>query len=166
MNLITLWHWFSPRPACCRCHDPSLMQQERDGQASGSLWAALTGRWGCCELHLRSTPQCRLVSNCFQDPAEFCLAWDYPRCLWRHKVRWLGHAARKPNDVMVKQLISAHFIPGHPRPKRRPHLMWMDTAVHDIGTLGRTLQIDFPRDWANLALYRDVWRGVIFRRGR
>ena len=26
-------------------------------------------------------------------------------------------------------------------------------------TLGRTLQIDLPRDWANLALYRDVWRG-------
>ena len=23
----------------------------------------------------------------------------------RHRVRWLGHAARKPNDVMVKQLL-------------------------------------------------------------
>ena len=30
-------------------------------------------------------------------------------------------------------------------------------------TLGRMLQIDLPRDWANLALYRDVWRGVVSR---
>ena len=35
----------------------------------------------------------------------------------------------------------------------------MDTAMHDMGSLGRMLQIDLPRDWANLALYRDVWRG-------
>ena len=40
----------------------------------------------------------------------------------RHRVRWLGHAARKPNDVMVKQLLFAHSIPGHPRPMGRPHL--------------------------------------------
>ena len=41
----------------------------------------------------------------------------------------------------------------------RPHLTWMDTAMHDIGSLGHTLQIDLPRDWANLALYRDVGGG-------
>ena len=33
----------------------------------------------------------------------------------RHRVRWLGHAARKPNDDMVKQLFFAHSIPGQPR---------------------------------------------------
>ena len=38
----------------------------------------------------------------------------------------------------------------------RPHFTWMDTTM---GSLGHTLQIDLPRDWANLALYRDVWRG-------
>ena len=81
----------------------------------------------------------------------------------RHRVRWLGHAARKPNDVMVKQLFFAHSIPGHPRPIGRPHLTWMDTAMHDMGSLGRTLQIDLPRDWASLALHRDVWRGVVSR---
>ena len=81
----------------------------------------------------------------------------------RHRVRWLGHAARKPNDVMVKQLLFAHSIPGHPRPLGRPHLTWMDTAMHDMGSLGRTLQIDLPRDWASLALHRDVWRGVVSR---
>ena len=43
------------------------------------------------------------------------------------------------------------------------HVTWMDTASakHDMGCLGHTVQIDLPRDWANLALYRDVWRGVV-----
>ena len=59
----------------------------------------------------------------------------------RHRVGWLGHAARKPNDVMVKQLLFAHFVPGHPRPMGRPHLTWMVIAMHDMGSLGRTLQI-------------------------
>ena len=42
-------------------------------------------------------------------------------------------------------------------------LTWMDTAMHDMGSLGSMLQIDLPRDWANLALYRDVWRGGVSR---
>ena len=50
---------------------------------------------------------------------------------------------------MVKQLFFAHSIPGHPRPMGRPHLTWMDTAMHDMGSLGHMLQIDLPRDWAN-----------------
>ena len=81
----------------------------------------------------------------------------------RHRVRWLGHAARKPNDVMVKQMLFAHSNPGHPRPMGRPRLSWMDTAMHDMGSLGRMLHIDLPRDWANLAQYRDVWRGGVSR---
>ena len=64
---------------------------------------------------------------------------------------------------MVKQLLFAHSIPGHPRPMGRLHLTWMDTAMHDIGSLGHMLQIDLPRDWVNLALYRNVWRGVVSR---
>ena len=39
-----------------------------------------------------------------------------------------------------------------------PHLT---TAMHDMGSLGHTLQIDLPRDWANLLLCRDLWRGVV-----
>ena len=36
--------------------------------------------------------------------------------------------------------------------------MDMDTAMHDMGSLGHTLEMDLPRDWASpaLALYRDV----------
>ena len=48
----------------------------------------------------------------------------------------------------------------------RPHLTWMDTAMHQcimhgMGCLGLTLQVNLPRDWANLVLYRNVWRGVV-----
>ena len=57
---------------------------------------------------------------------------------------------------MVKQLIFAHSIPGHPRPIGRPHLTWMDTAMHDMGSLRHTLQIDLLRDWAYLALDLNV----------
>ena len=46
----------------------------------------------------------------------------------RQRVRWLGHAARMPNDAMAKQLLFAHSLLGHPRPTGRPHLTWMDTA--------------------------------------
>ena len=52
-----------------------------------------------------------------------------------HRVRWLGQLARKPNDFMVKQRLFAHIIPGHSRPMGQPHLMWMDTAMHDMGSL-------------------------------
>ena len=31
--------------------------------------------------------------------------------------------------------------------------------MHDMGSLGHTLQKDLQQNWANLALYRDKWRG-------
>ena len=43
---------------------------------------------------------------------------------------------------MVKQLHFAHSIPGHARPMGNPNLTWMDTAMHDTGGLGHTLQAD------------------------
>ena len=64
-------------------------------------------------------------------------------------VRWLGHVARKPIDVTVKQLQCAHSNPGHRGPMGRPHLTWIDAAMHDMGSQGHTLQIDLPRDWPN-----------------
>ena len=70
------------------------------------------------------------------------------------------HTRRPRVRVMVKQLLFAHSIPGHSRPMGHPHLMWMDTAMHDMGSLGHTL---LPRDWANLARYRDVWKGGVSR---
>ena len=58
---------------------------------------------------------------------------------------------------------SCYLFPGHSTPVGRPHLAWMDTAMHDVGSLGHTLQIDLPRDWENVALGRDMWRGVLWR---
>ena len=57
--------------------------------------------------------------------------------------------ARKIIDVIVMQLLFAHSIPGHsrPMPMGRPHLTltWMDTAMHDMGSLDhKRLQIDLP----------------------
>ena len=72
----------------------------------------------------------------------------------------------KPAGGSICQIVSAchpgylqnniKFLKHHP-------WMWMDTAMHDMGSLGRMLQIDLPRDWASLALHRDVWRGVVSR---
>ena len=44
------------------------------------------------------------------------------------------------NNVVFEQLLFAHSIPGHSRP-RRPHLTRIDTAMHDMGSLGHMLQI-------------------------
>ena len=52
--------------------------------------------------------------------------------------------------LMRSSYIFAHSTPG------RLHLTWMGIAMHDMGSLGHTLQVDHPRDWANLALYLDV----------
>ena len=44
-------------------------------------------------------------------------------------------------------------------------LVWVKSWLMNPLSLSEahTLQIDLPRDWANLALYRDVWRGVVSR---
>ena len=81
---------------------------------------------------------------CKSDKPSIIIIINMADHMRRQRVRWLGHAARKPNDVMVKQLFFAHSIPGHPRPIGRPHLTWMDTAMHDMGSPGHTLQIDIP----------------------
>ena len=54
--------------------------------------------------------------------------------LSRHRVRWLGHAARKP---VVNQLLHADYILGLPRPVGRPHYTWMDGAMQDLNALSR-----------------------------
>ena len=67
--------------------------------------------------------------------------------LSRHRVRWLGQTARKPETTMVNRLLYADSIPG------RPHCTWMDWAMQDQGP-GYLL-----RDWPKLAQNRDLWRG-------
>ena len=80
--------------------------------------------------------------------------------LSRHRVRWLGHAARKPETTIVNQLLHADYIPGCPRPV---HYTWMDGAMQDLNALGPRLQLLLHRDWPKLALDRELWRGVASR---
>ena len=70
--------------------------------------------------------------------------------LSRHRVRWLGHAARKPETTIVNQLLHADYIPGRPRPVGRPHYTWMDGAMQDLNTLGpgyRWTSSETGRSW-------------------
>ena len=81
-------------------------------------------------------------------------------------------AAKKPRDHYDT---TAELRACHVSPIFTVHLrLWLSACVqlllqlatgslHDVGSLGRMLQIDLPRDWANLALHRDVWRGVVSR---
>ena len=59
--------------------------------------------------------------------------------LSRHRVKWLGHAARKPETTIVNQLLHADSIPGRPRPVGRPHYTWKDGAMQDLNALGPRL---------------------------
>ena len=85
--------------------------------------------------------------------------------LSRHRVRWLGHAARKPETFIVNQLLHADSIPGRPRPVGRPHYTctWKDGAMQDLNALGPRLQLDRLRDWPKLALDRELRRRVASR---
>ena len=40
-----------------------------------------------------------------------------------------------------------------------PHVDGHRHAWRVMGSRGHTLQVDLQRDWVNLALLRDVWRG-------
>ena len=81
--------------------------------------------------------------------------------LSRHRVRWLGHAAHKPETTIVNQLLHADSILGRPRPVGRPHYTWKDGAMQDLNALGPRLQLDLLRDRPRLD--RELWRGVTSR---
>ena len=61
---------------------------------------------------------------------------EYDEPYDRDRLRWMGHAARKPMTTMVKQLLFADSIPGRSKP-------W---AMQDLNTLGPRLQLDLLRD--------------------
>ena len=60
-----------------------------------------------------------------------CVTGQVPitKVLSHYRVRWLGHAARKPKTTMVKQhLLFADSTPGRPRP--RPPSLHVDGWGH------------------------------------
>ena len=74
---------------------------------------------------------------------EYRLPSDNTHCLIDNNSVHPHHLNRSPldrwgsKDVTVKQLLFAHSIPDHPRPMGHPHLTWVDTAMHDMGSLAR-----------------------------
>ena len=48
------------------------------------------------------------------------------------RLRWLGHAARHSDNIMVKQLLFATRIPEHVQPVGRPCGTWMYYAMRDV----------------------------------
>ena len=48
------------------------------------------------------------------------------------RLRWLGHAARRSDNNIVKQLLFATRIPGHVQPVGRPCGTWMHYAMRDV----------------------------------
>ena len=78
------------------------------------------------------------------------------------RLRWLGHAARRSDNNMVKQLLFAMRIPGHVQPFGRPCGIWMHYAMRDVKDMGqqmgyRSLEWNWPKE----AMNRPIWAGIV-----
>ena len=67
------------------------------------------------------------------------------------RLRWLGHAARRSDNNMVKKLIFATRVPGHVQPVGRPCGTWMHYATRDVKDMGqqkgyRSLEWNWPKE--------------------
>lgn len=78
------------------------------------------------------------------------------------RLRWLGHAARRSDNNMVKQLLFATRIPGHVQPVGRPCGTWMHYAMRDVKDMGqqmgyRSLEWNWPKE----AMNRPIWASIV-----
>ena len=55
------------------------------------------------------------------------------------RLRWLGHAAHRLDNNMVKQLLFATRIPGHMQPVGRPCGTWMHLAMRAVKDMGQRM---------------------------
>ena len=55
------------------------------------------------------------------------------------RLRWLGHAARRSDNNMVKQLIFTTRIPGHVQAVGRPCGTWMHSAMRGVKNMGQQM---------------------------
>ena len=55
------------------------------------------------------------------------------------RLRWLGHAARRSDNNVVKQLLFATRIPGYLQPVGRPCGTWMHYATRDEKDMGQQM---------------------------
>ena len=71
------------------------------------------------------------------------------------RLRWLGHAALRPDNNMVKQLIFATRVPRHVQPIGRPCGTWMHYVMRDVKDMGqqmgyRSLEWKLPKEAMNI----------------
>ena len=67
------------------------------------------------------------------------------------RLRWLGHAARRSDNNIVKQLPFATRKPGHVQPVGPSCGTWMHYAMRDVKDMGqkmgyRSLEWNWPKD--------------------
>ena len=55
------------------------------------------------------------------------------------RLRWLGHAARRPDNNMVEQFLFATRVPGHVQPVGRPCGTCMHYAMRDVKDMGQQM---------------------------
>ena len=82
----------------------------------------------------------------------------FSELLRRHRLRWLGHVARMPNERWAKQLLFAHEIPGGSRRVGRPHAVWSDAVRSDLTARQGMLA---GQDWYTVAQDRAAWQAVL-----
>jgi hypothetical protein len=75
---------------------------------------------GIARLHMG------LNGELFEGAGMPCLS----ELLRRHRLRWLGHVARMPNERWAKQLLFAHEVPGGPGGWAGPMLCGRTPATH------------------------------------
>ncbi len=72
---------------------------------------------------LRRITGLRRGPGCISNAELFQLTHQRPltELLREHRMRWLGHASRRPHSTLVHQLLLAEGLPDIARPIGRPH---------------------------------------------
>jgi hypothetical protein len=157
---------------CRRCGS-NLLQSVRPACGLHSTWACV---WACTvctygSLHVVCCCSCQPVA-CLRrilgisrldlvPNAELFVRAGVPclsELLRRHRLRWLGHLARMPNERWAKQLLFAHEVPGGSRRVGRPSVVWAGLVREDLANRQVVLA---GRSWCTVAQDRAAWKAVV-----
>ena len=109
-----------------------------------------------CLRRIMRVSRLDMVSN-----EELCSRAGMPcmaELLSRHRLRWLGHLARMPNERWAKQLLFSHEVPRGARRVGRPHMVWADSVRADLASRQSLLS---GRNWYTVAQDRAAWQAVV-----
>lgn len=79
-----------------------------------------------------------------------------PDMLRLHRLRWLGHLAREPDESPLLQLLSAHTVPGFEGRQAGRQRTWIACAEADLREKGLPVV-----GWFDLAQDRKAWADKI-----